>query len=324
MVVAGTLIPATTALTQPARASGSTSGSVGIRLVDVPADDVDDPRARLYIVDYLKLGAVIHRRVEVTNKSDAEAHVSIYPGAASVKNGSFDVAPGHTPNELTSWMSLDRHVLTLPPGASAPVTVTIAVPRDASPGERYAGIWAEVAASSTPEQSKGILEVSRVGVRVYLAVGPGGPPPSDFVIDRITAKRLANGRPAVTTRVHNTGGRALDLSGDLTLTDGPGGLSAGPFPARLGTTVGTGQAGPVEVVLDSRLPEGRWTVKIRLRSGLLERTTQATVTLPGRTGTDPATRTSRPGPVLLASLAVVLVVLVGLTFTLLRRKRRSD
>jgi hypothetical protein len=88
--------------------------------------------------------------------------------------------------------------------------------------------------------------------------------------------------------------------------------------------MGTGQAAPVEVVLDSRLPEGRWTAKIRLRSGLLERTTQATVSLPGKTSADPTTRTSRLGPVLLASMAAVLAVLVGMTFALLRRKRRSD
>src|SRR4051794_41395659 len=39
------------------------------------------------------------------------------------------------------------------------------------------------------------------------------------------SKRLATGEPAVTAMVHNTGGRALDMSGELILKNGPGGLT---------------------------------------------------------------------------------------------------
>jgi hypothetical protein len=43
-----------------------TSGSVGIRLVDIPTSAAGDPRARLYIVDRLARGAVIHRRIAIS------------------------------------------------------------------------------------------------------------------------------------------------------------------------------------------------------------------------------------------------------------------
>lgn len=80
--------------------------------------------------------------------------------------------------------------------------------------------------------------------------------------------------------IHNTGGRALDLSGELTLSDGPGGLSAGPFPVTLGTTLGRGETEPVTVKLDEQLPDGPWKVRLEVTSGLLTETAQATITFP--------------------------------------------
>ena len=47
----------------------------------------------------------------------------------------------------------------------------------------------------------------------------------------------------VLATVHNTGGRALDMNGTLQLPAGPGGLSAGPFPANLGVTLAIGDTG---------------------------------------------------------------------------------
>ena len=98
------------------------------------------------------------------------------------------------------------------------------------------------------------LQVSRVGIRLYLSVGPGGSPAADFTIDSLTAVRSPDGQPMVLATVHNTGGRALDMSGTLELSDGPGGLSAGPFPATLGTTLGIGDTEPVTIALDEADP----------------------------------------------------------------------
>jgi hypothetical protein len=48
--------------------------------------------------------------------------------------------------------------------------VTIRVPRDAAPGERYGVVWAETRAG--PDSGDGITQVNRVGIRLYLSVGP--------------------------------------------------------------------------------------------------------------------------------------------------------
>lgn len=266
----------------PPRAGG---GSIGLRLLDVPAIVRDDPRARLYVVDHLAPGAVVQRRMLVSNTTRSAVRVGGYAAAASIARGSFSGAVGRTRNELSTWTSVRPSSTEIAAGARAVATVTISVPRDAAPGERYAVIWAE--ARTTASRHGGITEVSRVGIRMYVSVGPGGPPAADFAIDSLTAERSDDGRPQIVARVRNTGGRALDMNGTLRLRAGPGGLSAGPFAADLGTTLAIADSEPVVITLDRQLPDGPWAAQVVLRSGLLERRAHATVTFPGTKGSSP-------------------------------------
>jgi hypothetical protein len=106
--------------------------------------------------------------------------------------------------------------------------------------------------------------------------------------------------------VHNTGGRALDMSGTLRISAGPGGLKAGPFPASLGTTLAIGDTEPVTILLDKQLPAGPWKARVDLHSGLVQRHAQATITFP------PTAREARSWSVLVVALAA-LVLLLGMT-----------
>jgi hypothetical protein len=200
--------------------------------------------------------------------------------------------------------------------------VTVRVPSDAAPGEQYAVVWAEVRAASA---SGGVTQVSRVGIRIYLSVGPGGPPAADFTIDALTAQRTSDGEPVVVATVHNIGGRALDMNGTLRLEDGPGGLSAGPFPATLGTTLAIGETEQVTIALDDQVPAGPWDARIELHSGLLDRTARATITFPA-SGSAPAATTTQPRPGWIApAIVAAAVALVGSSTIALRRalRRRS-
>ncbi len=302
MVVAGALVPATTAsatasAAQPATARGPRD-SIGVRLLDAPVDRRNDPRARLYIVDHVRPGTNIHRRIEVSNTTPDQTAVAVYPAAVSIAGGVFTVADAHTPDELSTWTTVDRGRLSLAPGARQAVTVSIKVPSYASAGERYTVVWAEV--SSAPASGGGVTAVNRVGVRIYLSVGPGGEPPSRFAVDTLTAERTAAGLPVVKALVHNTGGRALDMSGTLTLTHGPGGLQAGPFPAQLGTTLAVHDTETVAIPLDAGVPDGPWQARMRLRSGLITHDVRATLTFPHRTG---AAAPVRAAPVAAAPVA---------------------
>jgi hypothetical protein len=158
---------------------------------------------------------------------------------------------------------------------------------------------------------------------------PGGAPAADFTIDSLTAGRSPDGLPVISASVRNTGGRALDLHGSLLLSDGPGGVSAGPFPTQLGRTIAVGDVLPVSIVLDDRLPAGPWTASVTLESGLTKRTAEATLTFPDSGEAAPVDAevptASRPWlwPALLVA-GVMLVVITGVgIMTLVRRRRRT-
>lgn len=314
---AGPVVGAAWAGPDPAAA-----GSIGIRLVDAPVAARTDPRAQVYVVDHLAPGAVIHRRVEVSNTTSASANVALYSAAAKIIKGTFVGSAGHTQNDLSTWTSISPDTPIVAAGGSSIATVTISVPRDAAPGEQYGVVWAEVRSSKSA--ATGVTQVSRVGIRLYISVGPGGAPAAAFSIDSLTAQRAADGRPEILASVHNTGGRALDMSGKLLLAAGPGGLSAGPFNAALGTTLAIGDIEPVTVMLDKQLPAGPWKATITLRSGLLERSATATITFPNK-GAAAAVKTGKSssnGWLYLLIVAGMLVAAAAVGVAL--RRRRSS
>lgn len=304
----------------PVRAAGGDRGGshLGIRLMDAPVIRKRDPRARTYIVDHLPPGTIIKRRIQVTNISAKPQHIELYPAAASVQNQRFAFAPDRAANELTTWTSLDRPEVDLAPHRSAVVLATIRVPKSAWRGEQYGVLWAQ--ASVKPDSTHNVGEINRVGIRMYLDIGLGGEPPSDFKIEKLTPVRDAAGRPQILAQVHNTGGRALDMSGKLTLSDGPGGLKAGPFPATLGVTLLPGDVAPVTVLLDPRLPAGPWKVRLALASGLVKRSVSATLTFPDA-GVGKSQDMGFRLP-LLALLAVLMTAVPVIMVVLLRRRYR--
>jgi hypothetical protein len=271
LAVAGIILPAGAAL-------AASLGSIGIRLVAVPGVAPADSRARSYIVDRVAPGTSVERRVEISNTTASAVAVTVYPAAAGLHRGRFTFASGHSRNELSRWTWLKRSVFHLAPGTKALVPVTINIPTNASAGERYAVIWAEV--STRPPAARGVRLVNRVGVRMYVSVGSGGTPPAKFAIGRLIAKRSATGRPLVVAKIRNSGGRTLDITGTLTLSKGPAGLRAGPFPVKLGMNLAPGRSEQATARLDKRLPRGPWRAQLRLRSGLIHRVAVTTITFP--------------------------------------------
>jgi hypothetical protein len=309
----------------PLTGKATGEGSIGVRLLDVPVDEADNPRARVYIIDDLRPATTIHRRIEVSNTTDSPLRVVLYPDAASIAHGSFVGAAGRTPNDLTTWTTVSRTTLDIPAGAVDIDTVTIKVPQDAAPGERYAVIWA---ATNGPTGGN-ISLVSRVGIRMYLAVSGNNPLASSFTVDTLTAERDSQGSPVVKAEVHNTGGRALDMSGTLDLSEVSGSLRAGPYGVQLGTTLAPGQSEPVQVILSDQVPDGPWNATIALQSGLLHESYQARITFPHEPGIGhPATAHAKPTHSHLAvlisiALAALLLIVAGLLIVIRRRKRRA-
>jgi hypothetical protein len=164
-------------------------------------------------------------------------------------------------------------------------------------------------------------------VRIYLDIGPGGEPPSDFGISELVPARSKEGEPSVGIKVRNTGGRALDLTGSVSLVEGPGGIRAGPFEVTQATTLAAGESGTVTVRFPRDLPSGPWKIEVNLESGMVKRSASGPVTFPdpGKTGTRSKllSGVDTPWIIIGGSLPVGAAVLVGLALVA-RRSRRGQ
>jgi hypothetical protein len=306
-----------TAAASPAAASTLSrrpvQGRVGVRLLTAPVSERANPLARLYIIDHLAPGATLRSKMQVVNMSKSAVLLNMYAAAAAIGHGQFMFAVGHTQNLMTTWVHLSRPVLRLAAGRRANETVAIRVPRNAPPGEQYGVVWASDRGQDPAH--KNISLVNRVGIRIYLSVGPGNPPASNFTMASPTTTRNASGRAQVTVQVHNTGGRALTLSGTLSLTGGPGGLRAGPFLLTTGAVIAPGQSAPVVFTLSPHIPDGPWHAKIRLQSGLVVRSETETIDF------DNATLASAGFPVVPTAGIVSLIALTALAAFVIRARR---
>ncbi|MGI8791745.1 MAG: peptidase [Acidimicrobiales bacterium] len=302
---------------------------LGIRLVEIPASRQDDPRARSYIIDHLKQTDVITRTIELANGETRPLDVELYAGPATLRDGTFTFAERGESNDLTGWISIEPSTVQVPAGERSRVVVTIAVPSSAPAGERYGVIWAET--PGEPPPGGGVAVNTRVGIRMYLSVGPGAEPDTDFTLDRFQPVVSDDNVPSIVIIACNNGGRAVDLTGHVALADGPGGTSAGPFATPSPTTFAPGECGEVTVDMAAGLPKGPWKATAKLHSGDVVREATANITFPDSPGRGEVVTAERVldsaggRAAMLAALVLLVVVLLGLgTVGLrLRAKRRE-
>ncbi|MEU7754567.1 hypothetical protein AB0B57_11730 [Micromonospora sp. NPDC049101] len=275
-----------------------------------------------YIVDHLPPGTTIKRQLLISNRTDEARRIDVYPAAATVEGSEFRFGEGRATNELTSWITLDKSVVEVEPWGEARVLATIVVPRAASRGERYGVVWAS--ATSAPRSDGEVTQIHRVGVRMYLDIGPGGEPVSDFSIGELRPARDPEGVPSVTAQVTNTGGRAIDLTGSVALSEGPADSRAGPFQVGQGVTLPPGGSGQVIARLPAELPNGPWKIEVNLESGMVKRSITAQIEFPdaGQVGKRGSVISRMTSAWTVAAAVAGLLLIAGLVM-LARRSRRS-
>ncbi|MBE1486567.1 COG1470 family protein [Plantactinospora soyae] len=321
LCVAGLGVPAQASAPDP----DLDEGGFGVQLMEAPAERRKDPRARRSIVDHLPPGTVIRRRVQLANHTDRRLRIEVYPAAASIGKERFQPAEGRATNELTSWISVERDHVDLNPGQKAPIKVTVQVPPTASAGERYGMVWASVTAKATSSANVG--RTHRAGIRLYLNIGPGGEPASDFAIGDLVPARDTQGVPSVAIKVRNTGERALDMGGQVRLSEGPAGMRAGPFEVLKGTTLAPGETGTVTARFPREVPNGPWRIDVDLQSGMVKHSATGQVTFPdpGQVGEASTLydRLTTPWGLIATSLVVGLLIAAGLVIAARRSRRRT-
>lgn len=140
----------------------------------MPSDGLDgQPRSR---IDYtLEPGTSVTDSVVVTNSGEEPVQLTLQAtDAMATAEGAFAVLPPQeTPVQLGSWIALETDGLTLGPGESREVDMTITIPQDASPGDHAAGVMAARRTSVTTAEGTDLSMNQRVGARVYVRVnGP--------------------------------------------------------------------------------------------------------------------------------------------------------
>jgi hypothetical protein len=315
-VIALAVTLASLTLAAPPIAQAQTDpGSIGIRLIDIPASSTDDSRARQYIVDHLEPGSTIERRFEISNSTPDTSTVEVYTSAAGIVDGTFLGEPGHSSNDLSSRTSLAESSMVIPAHSTGVNTITVSIPGDAAPGEQYAALWVEARSAS----GNTIETVNRVGIRMYVSVGGSNPPATSFTIDSLTASRKANGSAAVTATISNTGGRAIDAA---ELKRVGASLTAGPYASDEGVTIAPGDSGRLTVVLNDDIDTGPWDAAVTVTSGTLEMQSQAALTFPdsGTGDSVVAEVTTNHGSIWGIGIALVLLAIAA-ALVLIRRSR---
>jgi len=317
LIATSSLAVATTAFAS----TSDSAGGVGIQLTDVPAAAIEaDPRAASYIVNAVEPGATAKSQVTVANLSTAAQTVYLYTGSAAIADGVFQGDANPSANELTSWTSINRSEITLAGGEEEAVTITIAIPVDAAPGERYGAVWAEV--RGEPSTGSSVIQASRAGIRMYVTVGGDNAAATDFIIASLTPSRTDSGLPQVSAYVTNSGGRAIDATGTLMLKNGPGGLSAGPFTLTQTTTIEPGKSQNAVFTLDRSLPDGPWTAQVDLVSGITERSAESTFAFPESVASKTEASPILENMIIIGFIAIGIILLAVAAITITRSRRR--
>lgn len=294
-------------------------GSIGIRLIDVPASSASDPRARQYIVDHLEPGTTIERRIEISNTTAEELTLEVYAAGAQIVDGNFIGEADRTQNDLSSWTTIDDSTVTLAAGTTVKDTVTVSIPEDAAPGEQYGAVWVE----ARGDDGGTVEVVNRVGIRMYVSVGGSNPPASSFTVDSLTTARDSDGTGTISAMVHNTGGRAIDASASISLTKVGASMVAGPYTSPANTAIAPGESALVTTPITDDIDAGPWAVTVTVSSGTLEVQAHAELTFPeSGTGDEVAPTNDNDSTMLwIAVGGLVLLVLVVILAVLALRTR---
>src|ERR1700753_4351820 len=220
---------------------------------------------------------------------------------------------------MTTWIHLNKKTVPLAPHRPATVTATVDVPKDASSGNQYGVIWAE----QDMKGARNVTLVSRVGIRMYLNVGPGGAPPAGFTVGTPTASKTASGTHLISVPIDNTGGRAVDVRGSVSLSNGPGGLQAGPFNPQAMDTLAPGQTHPVTFALSSKLPDGPWQATFTFKSDLITKTKKVTLNLATSAATTAKSHKTFPIIPVVGGIGLFLLIVIGAMLIVRHRRAAS-
>ncbi|MEV4557260.1 hypothetical protein AB0K51_09700 [Kitasatospora sp. NPDC049285] len=184
-------------------------------------------------------GAVVKDHVAVWNYGDQPLTLRLYPADAfNTDSGGYDVLPEGKPStQAGAWLRTAVSSLELPARSRQIVPFTLAVPRDATPGDHAAGIVVALRQESKDANGNAVSVDQRVGTRVNIRVS--GDLRAELSVQDARAvyhpslNPFAEGRTTLTYTVRNTGNVRLGGKQTVRVTNAFGSIANGAAPADL-------------------------------------------------------------------------------------------
>jgi hypothetical protein len=132
----------------------------------------DQPGTRPDLSYTVDAGTSITDTVQVWNYGAEPIQLKVYAADALITSeGSYDLRPStEAPTDVAAWTILSSNSVTVPANSVIALTVKIAVPKDALPGDHPGGIVASVSTPTTNAEGAQVLVEKRVGTRVNVRV----------------------------------------------------------------------------------------------------------------------------------------------------------
>lgn len=252
------LAPVLTLAALAPAASGAAVPSFGLKALGAPKG---------YFVVSAAPGSVVRERVRVVNAGRVAGVALLRAADAQTGRTTGAVYETKRLHATGTWLALDRDRVTLRPGESTVVGITVRVPAGAEVGDHLGGIVAQPEAESAAAAANGakhsfrvkVVEQSIVAVQVVVP----GPARQELKLTSVAA----GGDPGFQTLrigIANPGRRLVKGSGVVKVLDGNGNtLRRQSFP--VDTFVpGTEVEDPV-VVRGKILPQGRYNASVIIR-----------------------------------------------------------
>ncbi len=177
----------------------------------------------------LAAGATLSDSVTVKNQGTLPLTMSLYPADAfnAAGGGGFALRQADEPNTgVGSWVKLSKSTVTIPGGKEVSIPFTMAVPKNASPGDHAGGIVAVNAKAEGVQESEGVtVGIKRaVGTRIYTRVlGPLSPSMSitDVTVETIEKAQIPffqQGKAKISYTVVNTGNTRISADQAVLIT----------------------------------------------------------------------------------------------------------
>ena len=224
-----------------------------------------------FIYTNITAGSTLRSYVGVTNYSAFPVTFSIYAAdGVNTPDGGFDVLPaGRKSVGVGLWTTLAKTQVKVPAGVEENIPFVIKVPVNATPGDHFGGIVAQVSTSTAKKTGAKFLLDRRVGTRIYLRVAGALHPILSVehvgISYRGTMNPVGSGTATVNYTVRNTGNVALASPQVVAVTSLFGTLAT--VSARPVVNLLPGQSDHFTVVAKGIPPAGPITAHVTLVPG---------------------------------------------------------